>query len=159
MKPTSWLVNASCGPIVDESALIEALRAKRLGGAAPEEFNVEPLPADRSFRTLENVVATPHLGYVSQQQYELFYGDSVRAIAAWLADAGVLVSDATSSARPTRPTGSARRSGLKADHARKLAGKFPPSGRTRAAEGIRTLDPELGKLAPSFGTSPRGSWH
>jgi phosphoglycerate dehydrogenase-like enzyme len=86
MKPTSWLVNTSRGAIVDESALIGALRAKTLAGAALDVFDVEPLPADHPFRTLENVVATPHLGYVSRQQYEVFYGDTVLAVTAWLAD-------------------------------------------------------------------------
>ena len=84
MKLTAWLVNTSRGQIVDESSLVEALTKKKLGGAALDVFNVEPLPADHPFRTLPNVLATPHLGYVSRQQYEVFYGDTVRAISAWL---------------------------------------------------------------------------
>jgi phosphoglycerate dehydrogenase-like enzyme len=84
MKPTSWLVNTSRGPIVDEGALIQALQEKRLAGAALDVFNVEPLPKDHPFRTLENVLATPHLGYVSQEQYEVFYSDTVQSIATWL---------------------------------------------------------------------------
>ena len=86
MKPTAWLVNTSRGPIVDEIALLTALRAKAIGGAALDVFDQEPLPLDHPFRTLDNVVATPHLGYVSRQQYELWYGDTVRHLAAWLAD-------------------------------------------------------------------------
>ncbi len=86
MKPTAWLVNTSRGQIVDEGALLEALRGKKLAGAALDVYNVEPLPEDHPFRTLDNVVATPHLGYVSRQQYEVFYGDTVRAITAWLDD-------------------------------------------------------------------------
>jgi phosphoglycerate dehydrogenase-like enzyme len=86
MKPTSWLVNTSRGPIVDEAALIQALKEKRLAGAALDVFNVEPLPKDHPFRTLDNVLATPHLGYVSQEQYEVFYGDTVQSIATWLDD-------------------------------------------------------------------------
>lgn len=85
MKRTAWLVNTSRGPIVDEAALVQALRDGTLAGAALDVFDTEPLPADHPFRTLENVVATPHLGYVSRQQYEVFYGDTVRIVAAWLA--------------------------------------------------------------------------
>lgn len=84
MKVTSWLVNTSRGPIVDEGALIQALKEKRLAGAALDVFNVEPLPEDHPFRTLNNVVATPHLGYVSREQFEVFYSDTVQNIATWL---------------------------------------------------------------------------
>jgi phosphoglycerate dehydrogenase-like enzyme len=86
MKPTSWLVNTSRGPIVNEAALIEALQSSRLAGAALDVFDTEPLPADHPFRTLSNVVATPHVGYVSRQQYEVFYRDTVAAITTWLDD-------------------------------------------------------------------------
>ena len=86
MKPTAWLVNTSRGPIVDETALLAALRAKAIGGAALDVFDQEPLPAGHPFRTLDNVVATPHLGYVSRQQYEVWYGDTVQHVAGWLAD-------------------------------------------------------------------------
>ncbi len=84
MKPTAWLVNTSRGQIVDEGSLVGALKEKKLGGAALDVFNVEPLPVEHPFRTFDNVLATPHLGYVSRQQYEVFYGDAVRAISAWL---------------------------------------------------------------------------
>ncbi len=84
MKPTAWLVNTSRGPIVDEGALVAALQAGTLGGAALDVFGTEPLPAGHPFRTLPNVVATPHLGYVSRQQYEVWYGDTVQHVAAWL---------------------------------------------------------------------------
>ena len=84
MKPTAWLVNTSRGEIVDEAALVKALEAKKLAGAALDVFGVEPLPAGHPFRTLGNVVATPHLGYVSQQQYKIWYGDTVDCITAWL---------------------------------------------------------------------------
>lgn len=86
MKPTAWLVNTSRGPIVDEGALIQALQGNKLAGAALDVFDVEPLPTPHPFRTLGNVIATPHLGYVSRQQYEVYYGDTVTIIAAWLAD-------------------------------------------------------------------------
>jgi phosphoglycerate dehydrogenase-like enzyme len=84
MKPTSWLVNTSRGPVVDEGALVQALKNKKLAGAALDVFDVEPLPADHPFRTLPNVLATPHLGYVSRQQYEVWYSDTVGSVASWL---------------------------------------------------------------------------
>ena len=78
------LVNTSRGPLIDETALIAALRSGQIGGAALDVFDAEPLPADHPFRTLPNVVATPHLGYVTKETYRLYYQDAVDAIAAWL---------------------------------------------------------------------------
>jgi phosphoglycerate dehydrogenase-like enzyme len=84
MKSTAWLVNTSRGPIVDESALIAALREHRIAGAAVDVFDVEPLPVDHPYRSLDNMLATPHIGYVSQNLYRTFYGDTVKNIIAWL---------------------------------------------------------------------------
>ena len=84
MKSTAWLVNTSRGPIVDESALIAALREHRIAGAAVDVFDVEPLPIDHPYRSLDNMLATPHIGYVSQNLYRTFYGDTVKNIVAWL---------------------------------------------------------------------------
>ena len=84
MKPTARLVNTSRGPIVQEAALIDALRERRLAGAAIDVFDVEPLPLDHPYRTLANVLATPHIGYVSRELYKTFYGDTVKNIVAWL---------------------------------------------------------------------------
>jgi phosphoglycerate dehydrogenase-like enzyme len=84
MKPTARLINTSRGPIVDQQALISALRNKRIAGAAIDVFDVEPLPASHPFRTLDNVLATPHIGYVSQELYRTFYEDSVSNIRKWL---------------------------------------------------------------------------
>jgi phosphoglycerate dehydrogenase-like enzyme len=84
MKSTAWLVNTSRGPIVDEGALIAALRDRRIAGAAVDVFDVEPLPADHPYRSLDNMLATPHLGYVSEKLYRTFYGDTVKNIVAWL---------------------------------------------------------------------------
>ena len=84
MKPTARFVNTSRGPIVDEAALIEALQARRIAGAAVDVFDVEPLPPDHPFRKLDNVLATPHLGYVTEDLYRTFYADAAASIATWL---------------------------------------------------------------------------
>jgi phosphoglycerate dehydrogenase-like enzyme len=84
MKPTAWLINTSRGPIVDQGALIAALQARKIAGAALDVFDVEPLPADHPFRRLDNVLATPHIGYVTEELYRTFYGDAAASIAAWL---------------------------------------------------------------------------
>jgi phosphoglycerate dehydrogenase-like enzyme len=85
MKPSARLINTSRGPIVDEPALIEVLRQRRIAGAALDVFDIEPLPPDHPFRSLDNVLATPHIGYVSRELYRIFYGDTVKNIERWLA--------------------------------------------------------------------------
>ena len=84
MKPTSWLINTSRGPIVDEAALVQALKLRAIGGAALDVFDTEPLPADHAFRTLDNVLATPHIGYVGEDLYHTFFQDAAATIGAWL---------------------------------------------------------------------------
>lgn len=84
MKPTAYLINTSRGPIVDEQALIAALRSRRIAGAAVDVYDLEPLPADHPFRMLPNVLATPHIGYVSRGLYETFYRDTVKNILTWI---------------------------------------------------------------------------
>lgn len=84
MKPTARLVNTSRGPIVHEPSLIEALRSHSIAGAAIDVFDIEPLPPHHPFRTMANVLATPHIGYVAENLYRTFYGDVVKSISAWL---------------------------------------------------------------------------
>jgi phosphoglycerate dehydrogenase-like enzyme len=84
MKPSASLINTSRGPIVDEPALIEVLRDRRIAGAALDVFDIEPLPADHPFRSLDNVLATPHLGFVARDLYRTFFGDTVKNITRWL---------------------------------------------------------------------------
>jgi phosphoglycerate dehydrogenase-like enzyme len=86
MKPSATLINTSRGPIVEEPALFKALRDRRIAGAALDVFDIEPLPADHSFRSLDNVLATPHIGYVARDLYRTFYGDTVENIRRWLAE-------------------------------------------------------------------------
>jgi phosphoglycerate dehydrogenase-like enzyme len=85
MKPSSRLINTSRGPIVDEPTLIEVLRERRIAGAALDVFDQEPLPPDHPFRSLPNLLATPHIGYVTRGLYEHFCRDTVQNIVQWLA--------------------------------------------------------------------------
>ena len=84
MKPAARLINTSRGPIVVEADLLQALRDKRIAGAAIDVFDEEPLPPEHPFRSLPNLLATPHIGYVSRGLYERFYRDTVDNIARWL---------------------------------------------------------------------------
>jgi phosphoglycerate dehydrogenase-like enzyme len=84
MKPSARLINSSRGQIVVEDALIEALAARRIAGAAIDVFDLEPLPPGHPYRVLDNVLATPHIGYVARGLYTTFYRDTVANILAWL---------------------------------------------------------------------------
>jgi phosphoglycerate dehydrogenase-like enzyme len=84
LGPEGYLVNTSRGPIVDETALIAALRGNSIAGAGLDVFAIEPLPAGHPLRALPNTVLTPHIGYVTAQGYQVFYRDIVADIAAWL---------------------------------------------------------------------------
>ena len=84
MKPSAYLVNTARGPIVDEAALLDVLQKKKIAGAGLDTFSVEPLPLDHPIRKLDNVVLTPHLGYVTQENYSRYYADMVEDIAAWI---------------------------------------------------------------------------
>jgi phosphoglycerate dehydrogenase-like enzyme len=91
MKPTAYLVNTSRGPIVDEAALIAALKAGTIAGAGIDVYDREPLPADHPLRAAPNTVLTPHLGYVTGDTYEVFYPQTVEAIRGFLAGKPVRV--------------------------------------------------------------------
>ena len=85
MQSDAWLINTSRGPIIDEEALAIACRDRWIAGAGLDAFGVEPLPVDHAFRQLDNVLATPHIGYVSRRVYEIFFGEIVENIDAFLA--------------------------------------------------------------------------
>lgn len=91
MKSGAILLNTSRGPLVNEQALIKALESGHLGGAGLDVFDEEPLPANHAFRRLASVVATPHLGYVTEETYRIFYRDAVEDIAAWIDEKPVRV--------------------------------------------------------------------
>ncbi len=84
MKPTAFIVNTARGPIIDEAALVAALRERRIAGAGLDVFETEPLPIDHPLRKLDNTVLTPHLGYVSAENYAAYFRDTVEDIAAFL---------------------------------------------------------------------------
>jgi phosphoglycerate dehydrogenase-like enzyme len=84
MKRTAYLVNTSRGPIVDEAALVRALRDGTIAGAGLDVFDTEPLPKGHPFRTLPNTVIAPHLGYVTEETYRIFYGQAVEDMQAFL---------------------------------------------------------------------------
>jgi phosphoglycerate dehydrogenase-like enzyme len=84
MKPTAYLINTSRGPIIDEPAMLAALRDKKIAGAGLDVFDVEPLPLDHPLRKMDNAVITPHLGYVSTQNYKHYFSGVVEDIRGFL---------------------------------------------------------------------------
>ncbi|MEA2896713.1 MAG: hypothetical protein QOJ84_2328 [Bradyrhizobium sp.] len=84
MKPTAYLVNTARGPIVEEAALLETLQQRGIAGAGIDVFAIEPIPLDHPFRKLDNVVLTPHLGYVTEEGFRNHYSQMVEGIGAWL---------------------------------------------------------------------------
>ena len=84
MKPSAYIINTSRGPIIEETALLAALREKKIGGAGLDVFDTEPLPIDHPLRKMDNVVLTPHLGYVSVQNYRAYFAGVVDDIRAFI---------------------------------------------------------------------------
>lgn len=89
MKPSAYLINTSRAPIVDQAALIDALQNRSIAGAGLDVYEIEPLPESSPFRSLPNVLATPHIGYVTRSTYEVWYSDAVKDIQAYLAGSPV----------------------------------------------------------------------
>ncbi len=85
MRPSAYLVNTSRGPIVDETALLDAVRTGVIAGAGLDVYSAEPLPAEHPFRSEPRILTTPHIGYVTRETYAVFYAGAVEAIAAWAA--------------------------------------------------------------------------
>jgi phosphoglycerate dehydrogenase-like enzyme len=92
MKKTAYFINTSRGPLVDESALINALENRAIAGAALDVYEIEPLPASHPFRSLDRLLVTPHIGFVTEETYRIFYHDTVQNIVAWLSGTPVRVS-------------------------------------------------------------------
>jgi phosphoglycerate dehydrogenase-like enzyme len=84
MKPTAYLINTARGPIVDEAALVQALKARTIAGAALDVFDQEPLPPGHPLMALDNTILVPHIGYVTQDQYRVCYRETVEDIVAYL---------------------------------------------------------------------------
>ena len=84
MKPTAYIINTSRGPIIDEAALLAALRDKKIAGAGLDVFDIEPLPLDHPLRKMDNAVITPHLGYVSEQNYKNYFAGVAEDIRGFL---------------------------------------------------------------------------
>ena len=83
MKPSSFLINTSRGSIVDEKALINALKQGKISGAGIDVYNNEPLPIDDEYRKLDNIILTPHTGYFTEESYKIFHQQTVENIIAW----------------------------------------------------------------------------
>jgi phosphoglycerate dehydrogenase-like enzyme len=93
MKRTAYLINTSRGPIVDETALVQALKTRKIAGAGIDVYDREPPARDHPFRRMNNVTLSPHLGYVTRETLHAFYSDSIEAVAAFLDGAPVRIAN------------------------------------------------------------------
>lgn len=103
MKRDAILVNTSRGPIVNEADLVAALQTREIGGAALDAYDVEPLAADHPYRSLPNLILSPHLGYVTTDVYAEFFGETVRSIEAYLGGAPIRVLNGSSQSAASAP--------------------------------------------------------
>lgn len=89
MRPTAYLVNTSRAQIMDQAALIDAVKDKKIAGAGLDVFDIEPLPERNQLRSLPNILATPHLGYVTQENYRIYFDEAIEDIKAFLANSPI----------------------------------------------------------------------
>ena len=91
MKPTSYIINTSRGPIIEEAALINALNSKKIAGAGIDTFDIEPLPKNHPFLSTPNTLITPHIGYVTNESYEAYYDGIIENVITFLNNSPVRV--------------------------------------------------------------------